>query len=57
MRMTAKTVPERQNELRQRRKDLGLVRLELFVHINNRELVKACAEKLEKKRRQKAGVL
>lgn len=48
--MTAKPSIQRVEEMRARRKALGLTRLELYVHPDDREPVKSLAEKLRKKR-------
>jgi cell division protein ZapA (FtsZ GTPase activity inhibitor) len=48
--MNAKTVNERVAELRQRRQELGLTRLELYVHPEDHEAIKALAEKLQRRR-------
>ena len=49
--MIAKTTSERVQALRQRREALGLTRLELYVHPDDHEAVKALAAKLFRKRR------
>jgi len=46
----AKTVAERLRESRQRRSAAGLVRLDLWVHPDDREAIKAHAAKLQRKR-------
>jgi hypothetical protein len=48
--MTAKPVNQRVDELRARRKALGLARLELYVHPDDHPPVKGLADKLRKKR-------
>ena len=52
--MTAKPATERMAELRKRRQEAGLTRVELWVHQDDLEAVKAMAEKL-RKRREKAA--
>jgi hypothetical protein len=51
--MNAKTTTERVQELRQRREALGLTRLELYVHPEDHEAIKAYAAKLQRKRERK----
>jgi hypothetical protein len=51
--MNAKTPTERVQELRQRREALGLTRLELYVHPDDHEAIKALAAKLQRKRERK----
>jgi hypothetical protein len=51
--LIAKTPTERVQELRQRREALGLTRLELYVHPEDHEAVKAYAAKLQRKRERK----
>lgn len=46
----AKTTAARVAELRQRRADLGLTRLELYAHPDDHEAIKALAAKLQRKR-------
>lgn len=46
----AKTTAARVAELRQRRDDLGLKRLELYAHPDDHEAIKALAAKLQRKR-------
>ena len=48
--MTAKPVNQRVEELRARRKALGLTRLELYVHPDDHPPVKQLAAKLQRKR-------
>ncbi|HOU64488.1 MAG TPA: hypothetical protein PK861_00450 [Thermomonas sp.] len=45
-----KTVNDRVKALRQRRADLGLTRLELYVHPDDHEAVKLYAAKAQRKR-------
>jgi hypothetical protein len=54
--MIAKTTTERVQALRQRREALGLTRLELYVHPDDHEVVKALAAKLQRKRERAAQV-
>ncbi len=51
----AKTTGERVAELRQRRDELGLKRLELYAHPDDWPAIKALAEKLQKRRARAAG--
>jgi hypothetical protein len=48
--VTAKTSTERVAEVRARRAALGLRRLELYVHPEDHEAIKALAEKLQRRR-------
>lgn len=48
--MTAATVAARVAALRKRRAALGLTRLELYVHPDDHDAIKALAEKLQRKR-------
>jgi hypothetical protein len=48
--MTAKTAAERVSALRQRRADLGLVRMDVYAHRDDHPAIKALAEKLNQKR-------
>jgi hypothetical protein len=50
----AKTPTRRVQELRQRREALGLTRLELYVHPEDHESIKAHAAKLQRKRERAA---
>lgn len=50
----AKTTAARVAELRQRRADLGLTRLELYAHPDDHEVIKALAAKLQRKRERDA---
>lgn len=49
-----KTTATRVAELRRRRADLGLTRLEVYVHPDDHEAVKALAAKLQRKRERAA---
>jgi hypothetical protein len=51
--LIAKTTTERVQELRQRRELLGLTRLEIYVHPDDHEAIKALAAKLQRKRERK----
>jgi hypothetical protein len=51
--VNAKTTTERVQELRQRRELLGLTRLEIYVHPDDHEAIKALAAKLQRKRERK----
>jgi hypothetical protein len=48
--VTRKSVAERVAALRQRREALGLSRLELYVHPDDKERITAYAAKLQRKR-------
>jgi hypothetical protein len=48
--MTALTANERKAAERERRKQAGLTRLELYVHPEDHEPIKALAAKLQRKR-------
>jgi hypothetical protein len=48
--MTAKTPTERKAAERERRKEAGLTRLELYVNPEDHEAIKALVEKLQRKR-------
>jgi NADPH-dependent ferric siderophore reductase len=48
--MTAKTATERVYAMRQRRADLGLVRLDVYAHKDDHPAIKALTEKLTNKR-------
>jgi hypothetical protein len=48
--MTAQTPAERKAAERERRKEAGLTRLELYVHPEDHEAIKALAEKLQRRR-------
>lgn len=50
----AKTTAARVAELRQRRADLSLTRLELYAHPDDHEAIKALAAKLQRKRERTA---
>lgn len=50
----AKTTRERVAAVRQRRKDAGLVSLQLYVHPDDRAAVLAYATKLQRKRAKEA---
>lgn len=50
----AKTTAARVAELRQRRADLGLTRLELYAHPDDHKAIKALAAKLQRKRERAA---
>lgn len=51
---TPKTPTQRVQALRQRRADLGLVRLDLYAHPDDHPAIKALAEKLQAKREKAA---
>jgi hypothetical protein len=51
--MTAKSTAARVAELRARRKDSGLVRLELWARPETHELIKLFAAKLQRKQEKK----
>lgn len=48
--MASKPVNQRVDELRARRKALGLTRLELYVHPDDHDSIKEVANRLRKKR-------
>lgn len=50
----AKTTAARVAELRQRRADLGLTRLELYAHPDDHEAIKKLAAKLQRRRERAA---
>ena len=50
----AKTTAARAAELRRRRDDLGLKRLELYAHPDDHDAIKALAAKLQRKRERSA---
>jgi hypothetical protein len=54
--MTNKTTAERVRALRDRRAELGLQRLDLYVHPDDREPVQKYARRLQR-RREKASLL
>lgn len=48
--MTAKPATQRMDELRTRRKALGLSRLELYAHPEDKERITAYAQRLQRRR-------